>query len=94
MMSELSIREVAALARIALMPEEEQRFAAELADILRFARELQKADTADVPPTGHVLDLENVLREDCPGEPLSQQAVLQTAPDTEGSFFSVPRAFE
>ena len=45
------------------------------------AGQLNEVDTENVPPTTHVIDLKNVMREDIPEKGLSQEEVIKNAPD-------------
>lgn len=84
---------IAALAHLALSSGERERFARQIASILAYARQVQDADTRDVPPTTHTLVPEGRLRADDPLPPLSRDRVLSAAPDAavESGFFRVPK---
>ena len=58
------VRRVAALARLRLEPDEEERLTADLDHILEAFVRLQALDTSDVPPTAHVDDFGAELRAD------------------------------
>src|ERR1700733_2508445 len=58
------VAHVARLARLALTPEELERFTEQLGAVLAHAQDVEALDTAGVPPTAHPLPLTNVLRED------------------------------
>jgi aspartyl-tRNA(Asn)/glutamyl-tRNA(Gln) amidotransferase subunit C len=47
-----------------------------------------------VPPTAHVLDLANVMREDEVRPCYPADAMLANAPDPEGEQFRVPKILE
>ena len=66
------VRYVAELARLELVPGEEELLTSQLNRILEFMDQLRELDTADVVPTAHILPLQNVLREDLvrPGLPV------------------------
>ncbi|MBX5464083.1 MAG: Asp-tRNA(Asn)/Glu-tRNA(Gln) amidotransferase subunit GatC [Clostridia bacterium] len=85
------VRHVARLARLALDEGEVERLAGELGAILEYVAQLQRVETAGVPPTAHVLDQVNALREDEPGPGLEREVLLEEAPDREGPFWRVPR---
>jgi aspartyl-tRNA(Asn)/glutamyl-tRNA(Gln) amidotransferase subunit C len=90
----LSIKEVehvALLARLAMSEEEKEQFRAQLSSILEYADRINQLDTTAALPTYHVLPLQNVSRPDQRGATLTQEEVLQNAPDRDGSFFKVPR---
>ena len=85
---------MARLARIELTPEELQRFAGQLDEILAYVEKLKSAPTEGVPPTSHVLPLADVFREDETQPSLPVDAALSNAPDREGPFFRVPKVIE
>jgi aspartyl-tRNA(Asn)/glutamyl-tRNA(Gln) amidotransferase subunit C len=84
---------IAALANLELDPSEADLFARQLADILAYAEEIQRADTTDVPPTSAVIAATGVEREDDVRPSLDVQEALAAAPDaaTEAGLFRVPR---
>jgi aspartyl-tRNA(Asn)/glutamyl-tRNA(Gln) amidotransferase subunit C len=82
-----TVRHVARLARLRLGPEEEARMREELSGILEHVERIQALDLDEVPPTTHVVELLNVVREDEPRECLSQDEALREAPEViEGKF--------
>ena len=78
------VHHIAQLARLELTDEEEQRFAAQLSDVLANADRLSKVDTS-------VLPLRAPLRPDTVRPCLSRDDVLANAPHTEDGMFRVPR---
>ena len=82
---------VAALARLALTPEEIDVFTDQLAAVLDNAADVAALDTAGVPPTAHPLPLVNVLRDDVVRRCLDRDEVLAAAPAAESGRFRVPR---
>lgn len=85
---------LALLARLRLTPEERDRFATELNEILSYVEKLKTAKTEGIPPTSHVLKLSNVFREDKVKVSLTLDEALANAPSREGPFFKVPRIIE
>ncbi len=81
---------VARLARLRLSEEEVERFTRELGTILEHVERIQQLDLEEVPPTSHVVALENVLRPDEPGPCLEREVVLAQAPDAAEGGFRVP----
>jgi len=81
---------VAKLARLGLSEEEVEKMAGELSGILEHVDRIAELDLDDVPPTSHVVELENVLRPDVPHESLDREVALSQAPDPEGGAFRVP----
>ena len=84
------VAHVARLARIVLDDAEIDHFTEHLGKILDHATQLEALDLADVEPMSHPYHLENVLREDIPGETLDRAEVLAQAPVAVDGQFSVP----
>jgi aspartyl-tRNA(Asn)/glutamyl-tRNA(Gln) amidotransferase subunit C len=85
------VEHVAWLARIELTEEEKILFTGQLNRILDYFRKVDEADTEDVPPTYHVLDLVNVCRGDKAKKSLPKKEPLKNAPKEEDGFFKSPR---
>ena len=81
---------VAKLARLGLSEEEVETMAGELSGILEHVDRIAALDLEDVPPTSHVVELENVWRDDVPHQSLSRDAALAQAPDPDRGSFRVP----
>ena len=95
MISDAQVEHVAQLARLALSPEEKQRFTEQLNAILSYMEQLNEVPTDGVEPTAHVLDLVNVLRDDTVRQTWrNADAALANAPETAQHFFVVPRIVE
>ena len=88
------VETLAHLARIQLSPDELVRFAGQLDGILSYVEKLKQADTEGVPPTSHVLPLNNVFREDKLQPSLPTDRALANAPEREGPYFKVPRVID
>ena len=91
MISKQDVEHVALLARLELSEEEKELYTQQLNKILDAARALQEVNTDDVPPTAHVLPIQNVFREDKLGEHIDPEKALSNAPDREENFFKVPK---
>jgi len=81
---------VARLARLRLSEAEVEKMAGELSGILEHVDRIGELDLDDVPPTSHVVDLENVLRPDEPRPSWPREDVLAQAPDPADGAFRVP----
>ena len=81
---------VARLARLELGEDEVGALTEELSSILDHVDRLRAVDTDGVEPTTHVVPLENVLRDDVPGEELTPEQALAPAPSSEDGAFLVP----
>src|SRR5512137_881130 len=95
-LSVAEVRRIAALARLRLSPEEEERLAVELSGILDYVRQLQELDVSGVEPMTHALAAGEgtPLRDDevAPGLPVER--ALANAPARAGTCFEVPRIIE
>lgn len=89
--SRQAVEHVALLARLELSEQEIGTYTEQLNTILDYAAILEKLDTSEVQPTAHAVPLHNVLREDEVRASMSQEKVLQNAPDAENGFFRVPK---
>ncbi|HEX2414123.1 MAG TPA: Asp-tRNA(Asn)/Glu-tRNA(Gln) amidotransferase subunit GatC [Thermoleophilaceae bacterium] len=81
---------VAKLARLRLSDEEVDRMAPELSKILEHVERMDELDLEGVEPTSHVVELENVLREDVPRPGLTRERALEPAPHVDAGGFRVP----
>jgi aspartyl-tRNA(Asn)/glutamyl-tRNA(Gln) amidotransferase subunit C len=91
---EIDVKYVAHLARIALSPEEEQRFGSQLESVLGYVKQLEKVDVSGVEPTAHAFPLENVMRPDEVRPSLPHEEALQNAPAQVRGLFQVPKIVE
>ena len=81
---------VAKLARLRLTDDEVERMSGELSSILDHIEKINELDLDDVAPTSHVIDVENVLREDEPRPSIPRERALDPAPDATDDGFRVP----
>ena len=91
MLSRDQVLHVARLARLELTDEEVERFGSELSKVLDHIEKIgELGDMADVEPTSHVVQIENVLRADEPRPSLPREVALESAPDAALGGFRVP----
>jgi aspartyl-tRNA(Asn)/glutamyl-tRNA(Gln) amidotransferase subunit C len=81
---------VAKLARLKFSDEEIERLRPELDKILEYVEQMDRLDLEGVEPTSHVVELQNVLREDVPRPCLPRERALEQAPDPADGGFRVP----
>jgi aspartyl-tRNA(Asn)/glutamyl-tRNA(Gln) amidotransferase subunit C len=81
---------VAKLARLSFSDEEVDRLAPELSKIVDYVEQMDRLDLEGVEPTSHVVELQNVLREDVPRPSLPKERALEQAPDAADGGFRVP----
>ena len=90
----IDIKYVAHLARLALSTEEEQKFEAQLGDVLGYIEKLKEVDVSGVEPTAHAVPLANITRLDEVKPSLSQEDALRNAPAKANGLFLVPKIVE
>ena len=104
MITEKDVTYVADLANLELTAEERSRFAKDLSSILEYISRLNELDTTQVPPMAQVSDRYSTgaignrfayaQRDDLIQPCLPHEEAMQNAPNTDGSFFKVPRVIE
>ncbi len=87
------VRRIARLACLRLTEEEQDRYAAQLQQILAYAEQVQAVDTRDVPAHFDRAPAPGPGRPDSPRPPLGREAALANAPErsADGALFEVPR---
>ncbi len=88
------VLKVAKLANLKISEREMGKTAHDLSAILGHIEQLGKLDTVNVPPTSHVIGVENVFREDALIARFDHAKSLSNAPAQAKNYFSVPRIIE
>lgn len=81
---------VARLARLRLSDEEVATMAHELSNILEHIERISSLDLDGVPPTTHVVEVANALRDDVPTPSLDRDVIMEQAPAAQDGGFLVP----
>lgn len=81
---------IARLSKLRLEDGDVERMTGELSVILDHIGRIGELDLEGVPPTSHVVDLENVLRPDEPRPSWERERMLELAPDPSDGAFRVP----
>ncbi|KQL51440.1 glutamyl-tRNA amidotransferase [Heyndrickxia shackletonii] len=92
--SKEQVYHVANLARLEINDQEAEKFTKQLDDIINLAELLNEVDTSNIKPTSHVLNIQNVMREDVAEEGLPREEVLKNAPDHKDGQIRVPSIIE
>jgi aspartyl-tRNA(Asn)/glutamyl-tRNA(Gln) amidotransferase subunit C len=102
--TEKDVLYVADLANLELTPEERTRMVRDLNSILEYVERLNQLDTAGVPPMAQISDrygvpeknprFEYAMRADALGKSLDHKLALANAPESDGTFFKVPKVIE
>ncbi len=90
----IDVKYVAHLARLALTPEEEIKFGAQLGHVLTYIEKLKELNVDGVEPTAHAFPMVNVTRPDEIRPCLSNEEALRNAPAKANGLFMVPKIVE
>ena len=82
------------LARLKLTDDEYAESVQKLSKIVDFVDQLSQADTSDVVPMAHPLDVAQRLRTDEVTEPDERDRVQENAPSTQDGLYLVPKVIE
>ncbi len=92
--TEINVKHIAHLARLALTPEEEKTLGAQLGNILGYIEKLRELDVTNVEPTAHAVPMVNVTRPDEVRPSLSHADAMRNAPRQANGLFIVPKIVE
>ena len=82
------------LARLELSAAERTKMQGSLTDILTMVEQLNTLDTEGVEPLIYINEDVNVWREDTINHQLDRRDALRNAPDSDGTFFKVPKVID
>lgn len=88
------VARIAHLARLALTPDEEARYAGSLSNILKLVDQMQAVDTSGIEPMAHPLDATQPLRPDIVSESNHRDAYQHIAPAVQDGLYLVPKVIE
>ena len=88
------VRHIASLARLRFSEDEQERLAGDLSRILDYVDQLDELDTSAVPPMAHVFEAPAAFRPDRAEQRILRDDALANAPDTDGTYFRVPKVIE
>jgi aspartyl-tRNA(Asn)/glutamyl-tRNA(Gln) amidotransferase subunit C len=91
---EIDVKYVAHLARLALTPQEEKQFGAQLGNVLGYIEKLKELDVGGVEPTAHAVPMVNVTRPDEVRPSLPHEEAMRNAPAQANGLFIVPKIVE
>ena len=94
MISDETIKYVAALAKLDLSEEEAVRAKIDLSQIIEYVNRMNELDTTGIKPMSHVFAYENVFREDVVTNRSERDVILSNAPESKDGGFKVPKTVE
>lgn len=85
---------IAKLSRLEFNEKEQETFLSQFNNILGQVDLIAGINTDGVEPTAHVVQKQNVLREDIAKPSMENEKLLQNAPEKEDSAYLVPQVVE
>ncbi len=88
------LKKIAHLARINVLPEEEDHLVNQLNGIIKFVEQLGEVDTTGVVPMTTAAKMKLPLRKDVVNDGDNAANLLANGPEVTGAFFVVPKVIE
>ena len=88
------INNLAKLSHLSFTEEERKEIKADLQEMITFIEKLKEVNTEGVEPLLHMSSNVNILRDDIVEGSVSREEGLKNAPDTDGTFFKVPKVIK
>jgi aspartyl-tRNA(Asn)/glutamyl-tRNA(Gln) amidotransferase subunit C len=94
MINTSTVKYIAELSRLHLNDPEILTLARDLESIIDYVRKLETLDVTNVKPTSHVLDVENVFRDDVLIPSLTQEQAMGFSIENLSGAYKVPKVIE
>ena len=91
MIDKTHVKYIADLSRLSLSDAETEAFTGQLASILEYVEQLNKADTSNVEPTAFIAPSRDPMRDDVETPSLPREKALQNGPKVKNGFFAIPK---
>ena len=88
------MRHIALLARVGMTDQEIELMRDQMSNILEQFDVLQQVDTEGLEPTGHSVDLQTVMRDDCAQPSVDKAQILSNVPEREHDLIRVKSVLE
>jgi aspartyl-tRNA(Asn)/glutamyl-tRNA(Gln) amidotransferase subunit C len=85
------VDKMARLARLEFNDADKEAIRLDLEKMIGFVEKLNELDTSNVEPLIHMSESVNILREDEVKGSVTREEALRNAPDTDGTYFRVPK---
>jgi aspartyl-tRNA(Asn)/glutamyl-tRNA(Gln) amidotransferase subunit C len=92
--NDLLIDNLAKLSHLTFDEQEKKDIKADLQQMISFIEKLKEVNTEGVAPLLHMSSNVNILRDDVVQGSVSREEALKNAPDTDGTFFKVPKVIK
>ncbi|WP_022671106.1 Asp-tRNA(Asn)/Glu-tRNA(Gln) amidotransferase subunit GatC [Hippea alviniae] len=94
MIDKEEVRRIAKLSMLELKDEDVDKFCSQFNEILDYMKEIDELDLDKHEAVFHVIELQNVFREDKVKESIDNGRALENAPDAADGAFRVPKVIE
>ena len=92
MIDKKEIKKIAALAKIDISDDEMGNYSEQISKILEYMSTLDEVDTSNIEEFSiQLLNDDQNIREDDPGESLDRDDIMKLAPNSDGVYFKVPK---
>lgn len=92
--NDLLIDNLAKLSHLSFSEQEKKEIRADLQEMISFIEKLKEVNTEGVAPLLHMSSNVNMLRDDVVQGSVSREEGLKNAPETDGTFFKVPKVIK
>jgi aspartyl-tRNA(Asn)/glutamyl-tRNA(Gln) amidotransferase subunit C len=92
--NDLLIDNLAKLSHLSFSEQEKKEIRADLQEMIAFIEKLKEVNTEGVAALLHMSSNVNMLREDVVQGSVSREEALKNAPETDGTFFKVPKVIK
>jgi len=92
--NDLLIDNLAKLSHLSFSEQERKEIKADLQEMISFIEKLKEVNTEGVAPLLHMSSNVNILRDDIVQGSVNRNEALKNAPDTDGTFFKVPKVIK
>jgi len=92
--NDLLIDNLAKLSHLSFNEQEKKEIRADLQEMISFIEKLKEVNTDGVAPLLHMSSNVNMLREDVVQGSVRREEALKNAPETDGTFFKVPKVIK
>ena len=92
--NDLLIDNLAKLSHLSFSEQEKKEIRADLQEMISFIEKLKEVNTDGVAPLQHMSSNISILRDDVVQGSVSREEALKNAPETDGTFFKVPKVIK
>lgn len=92
--NDLLVDNLAKLSHLSFTEQERKEIKSDLQEMITFIEKLKEVNTDGVEPLIHMSSNVNILRDDVVQGSVSRVEALKNAPDSDGTFFKVPKVIK